>query len=240
MAVNQLTTIRLHDGREIGLAEWSSRDLYSVAYLGSGFTDEEIRLFSYVEGDSAYVTQNLSASLDITATQWHTNISSSNEMAATEEFLVLDLRCSYTQYSGAETGSPPEITGLLDPTGGNMPTIPVLTKLYESLHLALEVSDKDFPQQEIARFPSGYGPYVWPHGVTNLGRTYANPSIPSHEANETLELPVHIGGTENYNAILYNYQNQIVTFTDDSGQEDDEIIVAVRVSMVGLHKRGTK
>lgn len=240
MAVNQLTTIRLRDGREIGLAEWSSRDLYSVAYLASGFTDEEIRLFSYIEGENAYVTENVISSLQITANSWHTNISSANELSATEEFLVLDLRCSYTQYTGERSGSPPAITALGEPVGGHMPTVPVLSKLYEALHLTLEVSDKDFPQQEIARFPAGYGPYVDFAPANALTRSYANPSIPSHEANETLELPIHIGGTENYNVILYNYQGQTVTFTDDSGQADEDIVVAVRASMVGLHKRGVK
>jgi hypothetical protein len=240
MAINQLTTIRLADGRDIGLAEWSSRDLYSVAYLASGFSDEEIRLFSYIEGDNAYVSENVIASLQITANQWHTNISSANEMSATEEFLVFDIRCSYTQYAASRTGSPPVITGLDEPVGGHMPTVPVLSKLYEALHLTLEVSDKDFPQQELARFPAGYGPYVDFAPANALTRSYANPSIPSHEANETYELPIHIGGTENFNVILYNYQGQTVTFTDDAGAADEDIVVAVRASLVGLHKRGTK
>lgn len=240
MAINQLTEIRLADGRTIGLAEWSSRPLYSTADLLSGYSDEEIRLFSYVEGREVTASGNMPAAAVRTATEKETNISSPNELAATEEYLVYDIACEYFQLQLNQAQD-----GFDSLVGGPMPFVSVLSTVFARLVLELEVSDKSFPQAGLGWFGTGFGvePYVALPSAAPLAayRTYANASLPSKEALQPLELPVHIGGTEEYNVILHNYDGNGVDFPDDAGAlPADPYVLVVRTYLCGLHKRGTK
>lgn len=241
MSVNQITQIRLQDGRTISLTDWSSRRLYSTADILNGATDQELRLFSYTEGDSIVTTDNMPASSRRIATLNDTNIQTANQLASTEEFLVYAVENEF--YARAHEENPEEglpiFIGAAGQPGLNYTT---LKSLHLQLLLELDISEKTFPIASIGRYAPGFGAVVTPALTGDLSAlAIAENSVQSRDAVESLSIPLHIGGTEEYSVIIHNPTGQpIATYDNDGSVDDDETrVITARVSLCGLHKRPT-
>lgn len=241
MSVNQITQIRLQNGQTISLTDWSSRRLYSTADILNGATDEQLRLFSYTEGETVVTTENMPASSRRRATLLDTNIQTANQLASTEEFLVYALECEL--YARSHTENPesgePIFVGAAGQPGLNYTT---LKSLHLQLLLEIDISEKTFPIASIGRFSPGFGAVVSPALAGNLNAAaIAENSTPSRDAVESLSIPLHIGGTEEYSVIIHNPSGLGVAVYDNNGElEDGETIaITARASLCGLHKRPT-
>lgn len=229
MAVNQITKVRMPDGAEVPLVDWSHRPLYSSIYILHGATDQEFRAFNFVESGQVSMSANFTAAQQLTATLAHTNISGANEMDATEEFLVYAIRVEMFQWilsgdviTNTEAGLP-------------IPAAPNVAFAGAQLILELEVSEKAFPQAGINWFTAGMGPVVMATAAA-AARTYANNGLQSREAVSDLVIPVHLGGTEDYSVIVHSPAGQ-VTWMTDAGGEDSDAVIQMRIYLDGLHKR---
>ena len=241
MSVNQITQIRLQDGRTISLTDWSSRRLYSACDILNGATDEELRLFSYTEGDSIVTSQNMPDSSRRIATLADTNIQQANQMPSTEELLVYAMECELYERSHAETpeSGPPIFIGVAGQPGLNYTTLKALHLL---LMLELDIAEKTFPISSIGRFAPGFGAVVTPALTGDLSAlAIAENSVQSRDAVESLSIPLHIGGTEEYSVIIHNPTgNPIDTYDADGEADESETrVITARVSLCGLHKRPT-
>lgn len=241
MSVNQITQIRLQDGRTISLTDWSSRRLYSTADILNGATDQELRLFSYTEGDSIVTTDNMPASSRRIATLNDTNIQTANQLASTEEFLVYAVENEFYAYNhdeNLEEGLPIFI-GTAGQPGLNYTT---LKALHASLLLELDISEKTFPISSIGRYAPGFGAVVTPALAGAMSAlAIAENSVQSRDAVESLSIPLHIGGTEEYSVIIHNPTGQPISTYSNTGAIDavDTRVITARVSLCGLHKRPT-
>jgi hypothetical protein len=234
MSINQITKVRLADGTEVALTDWSSRPIYSTVDLLSGFIDEEIRAFSYIESEQVAASQNLiTAGGTRNATQTDTNIDSKGELAATEEYLVYAIQVEMHQFDFATPDFNITAPGLPCPTG------PVVCQAQQRLVLELEVSEKAFPQAGLGWFSTGFGPQIVSTDAAVTHRTYANNGRPTREAVYEQPIPVHLGGTEDYSVIIHNSGGGAVNFTDDAGVVQAAIALRMRIYLCGLHKRPT-
>lgn len=240
MAINQITKVifpnpAAPDGiEEVALTDWSDRPLYSTADLFSGFTDEEIRLFSYNEGQNVVNTANMLA--ERASTLRDTNISSASEMDTTENFLLYAVALEVFEWDYSEQGSAGTFT---IPNGGNMPTAPNQMVLHNRLICDMDVSGKSFPTAGFGWFAQGFGPtFGAVFGDAATLRTFANNGSPTAEARYMQSIPVHIGGTENYNLQLLNPTGTAVNFVNEDGVTVDTTrLMQVRAYLVGLHRR---
>lgn len=232
MAINQITKIRLQDGTEVGLTDWSSRPIYSTIDLLSGFVDEEIRAFSYIESETVASSANLAAAARRVATLRDTNIDSRSELASTEEYMVYSIEVEMSQFVLVGSAFQTSEAGLPTPVG------PVVALAHQALVLELEVSEKAFPQMGLGFFGTGFGPQIMATSAA-AARTYANNGVPSREAVYEQPIPVHLGGTEDYSIIVHNPGGGAVTFRDDTGATDLDAILQLRILLCGLHKRPT-
>lgn len=238
MSVNQITQIRLADGKTISLTDWSSRRLFSTADILNGATDEQIRLFSYTEGDNVVSSDNLPAAARRIATLADTNIQTANQLASTEEFLVYAIEAEMYMRTFNSGDNSIAITIAGQP-GLNYTT---MKALHLQLLLELDISEKTFPISSIGRFAPGFGPVVTPAFSGNLSAlALAESGIQSRDAVESLSIPLHIGGTEEYSVILHNPSGQqIDTYANTGLADTDETrVLTTRVSLCGLHKRPT-
>src|SRR4030066_1454791 len=87
--LNQITKVRMADGTDVAIVDWSWHPLYSTVDTLSGWNDEQVRLFTYTEGDQ--VARSSNVNVVTTATLKHTNITSASEMDALEEMLVYSM-----------------------------------------------------------------------------------------------------------------------------------------------------
>lgn len=239
MSINQITQIRLSNGKTVALTDWSARPLYSAVDLLSGFTDEEIRCFNYTESQNVSASGNFTAAQRRVASLRDTNVSGGQEMDSTEEYLVYSIAVEIQQYS---------LSGddiIVDTAGQPVPTAPALAQLHNRLVLELEVSQKAFPQAGLGWFVTGFGPQVAVSSTAAV-RTYANSGSPQHTAKDSMPIPVHLGGTEDYTVILHNPPNGpdqtgngAVNIIDDAGADVAAAVMMLRVYLCGLHKRPT-
>jgi hypothetical protein len=241
--INQITKVRLPDGGEVALTDWSSRPLYSNVDLLTGFTDSEIQAFNYTEGDSVSASANMPVASRRIATLRDTNIASANQMDTTEEYLVYAIKVEVHHFIRNTTSGVFAATGVGDP----IPNGPLLSLLHNRLVLELEVSQKSFPLAGLGWFVQGFGP-VLAVATPNAGaaRTYANNGAQTHASADILPIPVHIGGTEDYRMILHNPPNGpdqtgngAVTFPDEAGGDEANAVAMLRIYMCGLQKRAT-
>lgn len=225
--LNQITKVRLADGQEVGIVDWSWQPQYSTLDTLSGWNDTELRLFTYTEGDPIVTTTNMT--ITETATLKHTNITSASEMDALEEMLVYAM-CVEVYFLN-QGGS------AIDFTGAGQPIVRPqnLALLHAMTILELEVSQKDYFRAGLGWFAPGFGVPVTPTADTT--RSYGLNSHPSREALDMAPVPVHIGGTEKYAVVFYNPDGQTMTYYDDAGNADTDAVLRLRVNLYGLHKR---
>jgi len=231
-ALNQITKVRLADGREVAIVDWTWRPLYSTIDTFSGWTNLEIRAFTYSAGDQ--ISWSNGGTVRETATLVHTNISSASEMDALEEFLVYGMcvevyRC--LQNTGAST---------IDFNGsglpGPLPQVWHVAMLQAATILELEVSQKAYQQASTGWFAAGFGAYGT--GVDDTNEfMFGNNGHPSREAVDMYPVPVHIGGTEKYNVILHNPLGRAINYVSATNGALSNIVIRLRINLMGLHKR---
>lgn len=232
--INSITKVRLPDGAEIVIADWSDMPLYSTVDMASGFTDQVLRAFSYSDGDTVTSSSNINPPR--VATRLDTNIANAAEMDATEEMLVYAM--SIEPYAYPAVGTTPNFTQG-SPIGAGQFGQPftsagILAILSSRLIISLEVSLKDFAMGGFASFPAGFGPNFASGGTAAL----ASNGLPGFNAVYTQEIPVHIGGTEKYSVNFENPTGEAVVFPASNGAAAD-IYVTARTYLRGLRKRPT-
>lgn len=226
--LNQITKVRMADGREVGIVDWSWRPLYSTVDTLSGWSEEELRAFSYSQGDTVLATSNMTASE--TATLKHTNIDSPGEMDALQEMLVYGI--CIEMYELIESGS------TIVPTEAGQPAARPnnVALLQERCTGTLEVSQKDYQQMGLGWFAAGFGVSGFGSDATN-DRLYATNGAPTRDAVDMHPVPTHIGGTEDYAFIIQNPDGATITYRTQAAASDANLVVRLRVSLMGLHKR---
>lgn len=235
--INSITKVRMADGSEVVIADWSDMALYSTVDVASGFTDQVLKAFSYSTGDSVTSSNNINPPR--VATRLDTNIANAAEMDATEEFLVYALSIESFLYPAA--GETPAFSQgpLSFPDDFGLPflTAGQLAVLQARLIVSLEVSLKDFAMGGFGYFPAGFGPNIASGGPT---LSIASNGLPSMSAVHMQEIPVHIGGTEKFAVNIENPTGEAVIFPDvTSGQETFPSYISNRVYLRGLSKRPT-
>lgn len=237
MAINQITKVIFPDPnsasgfQEVALTDWSDRPIYSMADLLSGFTDEEIRLFSYTEGQNVVDSANITTARQ--ATLVDTNLDNPSSMDTLENFLLYSLALEVFEWTYDNQSAAFTI-----PNGGNMPTAPNQMVLHNRLICELDVSGKPFPQAGFGWFAQGFGPtFGAVFGDAATLRTFSNNGHPSAEARYMQSIPVHIGGTENFSLLLLNPPETAVNFVTEAGATATDRLMMVRAYLIGLQRR---
>ena len=56
---SQITQVRLPDGRNVAIVDWTDKPLFSTIDLLSGYTDQEIECFTYQVSDNVSSSSNI-------------------------------------------------------------------------------------------------------------------------------------------------------------------------------------
>lgn len=237
-SINQPTKIRMADGAEVAITDWSWRTLYSCIDILSGATDEQIAAFSYSLGQNVKASSNVGANQLRTATLKDTNLDSGeSKMPAEQEFICYAIAVQVEQfiYASNATGEAAYTVAapaLPVPTAGN------LAVATSRLTVSLEVTQKDFFQNKLGWFSAGGGPLVSANGNAAAAiRTYASNGLPTKQAIDTSPVPVHIGGTEAYAVLFQNGEGSAINWVDEAGSTSATVVLRFTPSMIGLHKR---
>lgn len=229
--LNTITKVRLADGTEVGIVDWGYRDLYSVLDTLSGWSDQELRAFTYADGDEIAGSSN--RTVKEIANLRHTNITSASVMDAMEEMLVFAIQTEL--YYMREDTEDAQIVA--DEAGMPLPLAQHVAQLHERCILELEVAQKAYFQASLGKFPAGFG--VSGFGGGNATAVYGGNGAPSFESVDMSPVPVHIGGIENYAVLLHNPDGGAITYLDAAGEEDADGVIRLRFNLHGLHKRAT-
>ena len=239
---SQITQVRLPDGRNVAIVDWTDKPLFSTIDLLSGYTDQEIECFTY------QVSDNVSSSSNITtrrvATERDTNVATPGGMASTEEILIYNIKVEPFEFQ-ANASTPADATLFAtDLAGLPVPQPQTLAILNQYSLLRLEISQKIYAEAGIAYFNTGFGPFI--SGARNSAAAapgvstplaFANLGLPSAEAPRSFSIPHHIGGQEKYRVVLVNPTGSTVTFNGSSGAPAARTALTIRVLLEGLYKR---
>lgn len=231
LVLNQITKVRLADGREVGVIDWSWRPIYSVIDTLSGWTEDELRAFSYSEGQPVMTTTNLAASRE-NATLRHTNLKSPGEMDSLEEFLVYAMCVEVYEMNNTNDVIVSDQVGQPSPQPNNV------AHLHERCILELEISQKEYQQASLGWFAAGFGVSGFGSDDAN-DRLYSTNGAPSRDAVDMMPVPQHIGGTEKFAAVLKNPGGATITYRDQDGSSNAALVERFRINLMGLHKRPT-
>ena len=240
---SQITQVRLPDGRNVAIVDWTDKPLFSTIDLLSGYTDQEIECFTY------QVSDNVSSSSHITtrrvATERDTNVATPGGMASTEEILIYNIKVEPFELLAAEDGGDviPDATQFdVNAPGLPVPQPQTLAVLNQFTLLRLEISQKIYAEAGVAYFNTGFGPFI--AGARNIAGAvagenlaFANLGLPSAEAPRSFSIPHHIGGQEKYRVVLANPTGLTVNFRDSAGEVADRTALSLRVLLEGLYKR---
>lgn len=243
--LNQITTIRLRDGREVALTDWEDTPLWSTLDIQNGATNEEMLLFQYVESDAVPAFSPFAIAGQRTATGRDTNIASAGEMASTEEMLVYAIRPEVFRRQ-LEVADPADFNALVPIDGTNMmpqPIAKMIAVMQYFLLLELEISQKFYHKAGFGYYNFGAG--LWVGGGTGdpTLEVLGMKGFPSQEAVRRFAIPQHIGGQEKYRVTLKNPTGEAVALGLAGGgaapgpEDPDAIIAQVRIYLDGLYKR---
>lgn len=239
-SINQPTKIRLPDGGEVAITDWSWRTLFSCIDILSGATDQRLDAFSYSQGQNVKASGNIGANQLRNATVKDTNLDAGEQkMPAEWEYICYAVAIDVQQYTFDPQGTG-EAAYLTTGAGGAlpMPTIGNVSLAQARLTVALEVTQKDFYINKLGWFSSGQGVFGTSSGGAGGGlRTYANNGLQTKEAIDASPLPVHIGGTETYAVYFANGDGLPLNWADETGATSATIDLRFFASMIGLHKR---
>lgn len=238
---SQITQVRLPDGRNVAIVDWTDKPLFSTIDLLSGYTDQEIECFTY------QVSDNVSSSSNITtrrvATERDTNVATPGGMASTEEILIYNIKVEPFEFQAAATPNTADATLFAtDLPGLPVPQPQTLAILNQFSLLRLEISQKIYAEAGVAYFNTGFGPFI--SGQRNIAAAaagsplaFANLGLPSAEAPRSFSIPHHIGGQEKYRVVLANPTGETVAFNNSNGVEAPRTALTVRILLEGLYKR---
>lgn len=248
--VNQITKMRLPDGSEVAFVDWQDQSIYSTVWALTGFTDEELFLFTYAPGDPISKSDNITTGY--TSTMLDTNTSTAGSLNETEEMLVYSIRPEYSMYDVADAQTP-SLVDLSVVTGMGLPNASMtqLKLLHDSLLLQLKVSYKVMHQERLGYYNTGFGPagqgMIYPTATTTQ-RSFGAAGHPSQDAVRSLAMPVYIGGSEKFRVLLVNPASDggstSTTGAVDFGYSEASTpvlsttrVVRICVHLDGLHKR---
>ena len=238
---SQITQVRLPDGRNVAIVDWTDKPLFSTIDLLSGYTDQEIECFTY------NVSDNVSSSSNITtrrvATERDTNVATPGGMASTEEILIYNIKVEPFEFLAAAPPNTADATLFSTAAPGlPVPQPQTLAILNQFTLLRLEISQKIYAEAGVAYFNTGFGPFISGQRNTVAAAAgsplaFANLGLPSAEAPRSFSIPHHIGGQEKYRVVLANPTGSTVTFADSAGTGDVRVALTVRILLEGLYKR---
>jgi len=235
-SINQPTKIRLQDGSEVAITDWSWRLLYSTVDILSGATDEQFVTFNYSESDPVSASSNIQQAQYRNATKKDTNAEDKSQLPSEQEYICYGVAIEFYQFNldTDEDGEAAYVTG----PGGAACNAANLVYMNEKTIFALEITQKDFYIGSPMWWGAGGGAFVQVTGGagSNL-RTFANNGLQSKEAIDRSPVPLHIGGTEQFRGLIYNQDGLNMDFVDEEGVVDTSIVIRARTNMLGLHKR---
>ena len=240
-SINQPTKIRLSNGAEVAITDWSWRKMYSVVDVLSGATNEELYTFNYVEGDQVSFSANIGVNQRRTATIKDCNNKGKSQMPSEQEYICYAVAIQIWQFvydAGTEEDPLTGEESYLNPIGGPIANSANLSIAATKLIFSLEITEKDFFTGDPTWFSQGGGPFIVSSGGAggNL-RTYALNGLQTKDAIDRAPVPLHIGGTEEFKGILYNQDGQPIVWDDEDGNPDTTAVLRFRTEMIGLHKR---
>lgn len=236
-SINQPTKLRLSNGAEVAITDWSWRKMYSVVDVLSGATNEELYTFNYVEGDQVSFSANIGVNQRRTATIKDCNNKGKSQMPSEQEYICYAVAIQMWQfvYDANETG---EAAYAYTAPGGVIANAANVSIAATKLIFSLEITEKDFFTGDPTWFSQGGGPFIAATGGAGGSvRTFANNGLATKDAVDRAPVPLHIGGTEEFKGILYNQDGLPITWRDEDGLEDATACVRFKVEMIGLHKR---
>ena len=236
-SINQPTKIRLQDGSEMAITDWSWRQLYSTVDILSNANDEQFVTWNYVESDPVSHSSNIGQNQFRNATKKDCNNDGKSQMPSEQEYICYAVAIEVYQFTldtnaTGESAYTSAVPGTTIPNAGN------LSLVQSKLIFALEITQKDFYIGSPGWFSTGGGPFVTASG--GLGgnlRTYANNGFASKDAVDRSPVPLHIGGTEQFRGLFYNPDGNNVVWVDEAGQPSSTTVIRLKTDMIGLHKR---
>jgi hypothetical protein len=237
-SINQPTKIRLPDGAEVAITDWSWRTLYSCIDVLSGANDARLDAFSYAQGGNVKASQNIGQNNLRTATEKDTNLDAGEQkMPAEWEYIAYAVAIDIEQYTFVANNVGEAAYTTTGP-GQPMPNLPNVKLAQARYNVALEVTQKDFYSNKLGWFSSGVGPFsTVSGGAGGALRTYATNGLQSKDAIDTSPLPVHIGGTETYSVFFQNGDGTALNWLNEAGATDATAVLRFFASLIGLHKR---
>ncbi len=231
-----IVTIRLPDGREISLGDWSDVPRYSTVDLLGGFTDTQIVLFQYASGDEVVSSDNVTIKRE--ATQLDTNMEKQGGMASSEELLIYSIKNEVFQLvTGEDEGDATAWSAA--GFGLPVPEPTVLGVLHLKLVVTLLITEKPYSQAGFGYFNAGFGPFIAAGangGFAGTARYFANQGVPGAHAVRPYAVPHHVAGTENLELLFENPSGDAVDFFDTEGSAITPGI-RVRSYIDGLYRR---
>lgn len=244
--LNTIVQLTLPDGEVIDIVDWTDKPIYSSFDLQSGFEDEELVLFQYVESNPVPNAQNPAgpAATARNATLEDTNLQSQGSMADTEEMLVYaikpELYFFQTEEQNDFTTRAPTLQGqpMATPSG--------LAVLHSRTILQLNTEEKNYAEAGLGYFNTGFGPHgtaaAVPGTAAAAAVNQATAGLPSQEAVRSLFVPIHLTVQSKFNVTLVNPGDGPVDFGVDEASprvSDDNTMATLRVNLDGLYKRPT-
>jgi hypothetical protein len=244
--LNTITTIRLPDGKEVAFVDWSDKPVYGTCEFVHGFTQEEIDLFGYTEGDPVPAAAP-TATILRTATQADTIIEAPGSMASTEERMIYAIKPELFALTADPVNQQNQrdmaTASAREGTGEPIPNPSMLGVLNQHLLLSLEISQKLYASSGLGYFNAGFGV----HGAggtmglaAGAGRTYATNGLPSQEAVRSYVVPQYMGGQEKFRVFISNPGGAPVNFgisENNAVATNEDAVIRARVYLEGLYKR---
>lgn len=238
--MNQITTLRMPDGKEVRFVDWQDQPIFSTADLLSGWTDQEIPLFTYAIGDPVSATTN--AGTRRIATKRDTNVAVPGSAAGTEEMLVYAIKPEVLEVQVADDPGDNLTSGQPRTTGQPIPRANRLATLNYYCILQLIVSQKVMHEGPFGYYNTGFGATafgLYQGAALGAQRSMGSQGLPSQEAVRSYAIPIHVGGTEKYRVQILNPTGATIAWDDEgaSPAEVAEDVLSVRVVLDGLYKR---
>lgn len=236
--MNQITQLRLPDGRQVAFVDWQDTPLHSTIDLVNNFTDPQLECFTYTTGDLVPATANAAARRQ--ATPEDTNVEVPGRMSSTAGLLVYSIRVSYFQFNLTALDPTTRVVGVFPQP---LPSVTNLMILQNALTLSFFVDHKPKQRAPIGYFNPGFGVYssFGKHvngagGVTSVGAA----GIPSTGAVRRNQIPVHVGGQSTFRVEVANPDATAVPLVlaeDASPANAATLMMTVRILLDGLYKR---
>ena len=247
--LNQITKMRLPDGREVAFVDWTDKPLFSTIEILNGTTTQEMNWFQYVQGDSVPAFSPVPITSQRTANDWDTNLAAPGSMASTEEMLVYAIRPEVyrRRVQDAEApdfAQPDALDGFL--LAEPMATSTMLAVLSMRTLLSLEISKKVYAQASFGYFNTGFG--VVAQGQTATVQTGLQGQA-QQVAVRAFTIPQHMGGQEKFRVFMTNVDDGTVGApglevgltppgaSDDPGWDPSVVFARIKINLDGLYKR---